>query len=432
MEEWRDETVRRWKQVNNVQFAMYKFKQTTMVADGVAARVAGDRTIPGGAQDLTDAQETFELGPEHVLLTAALASDLRARPDVNLQSVLQHVVAFTWQHHPVQVFINAETHLPTAVEWKRAYPAQTFWNAWGDVTTRVYYSMWWLAEGDVRYPLQLDYVRNGLPDRRITVTDLEINEPISDGEFTIPNDVKTVFNSKPLALIDDRPLPMQGASEIADGVFLISGAWNTTIVKQPDGLVVIEAPISSGYSAKVIQEARRRYPGLPIKVVISTSDSWPHIGGVREYVAHGVPVYVLDRSLPLLKRLVAAPHAERPDTLACAPRAARFVSVRGKTVIGSGANQLEIYPIHGDTSERQMMVYFPGRKLLYGSDVFQRNGTQTAHSGLGEFVYPQTVSELRDAVRREDLDVETFFMMHIPPTPWSHVMRVRGGPIPQS
>ena len=77
---------------------------------------------------------------------------------------------------------------------------------------------------------------------------------------------------------------------------------------------------------------------------------------------------------------------------------------------------MEIYPIHGETSERQLMVYFPEYKLLYGSDPFQQveNGT---------FFYPQTVSELTNAVERENLRVDRFFMMHIGLNPWSKVLQ---------
>jgi hypothetical protein len=30
-----------------------------------------------------------------------------------------------------------------------------------------------------------------------------------------------------------------------------------------------------------------RYPGVKVKAVVTTSDAWPHLGGVREYVARG-------------------------------------------------------------------------------------------------------------------------------------------------
>jgi hypothetical protein len=73
---------------------------------------------------------------------------------------------------------------------------------------------------------------------------------------------------------------------------------------------------------------------------------------------------------------------------------------------------MEIIPIRGETSERQMMVYFPEHHLLYGSDPFQQMPD-------GSFFYPQTVTELIDAVKREHLEPEQFFMMHIGPTPWA-------------
>ena len=78
---------------------------------------------------------------------------------------------------------------------------------------------------------------------------------------------------------------------------------------------------------------------------------------------------------------------------------------------------MELYPIRGETSERQMMVYFPEHKLLYGSDPFQQMED-------GSYFYPQTVSELAAAVEREHLAVERFFMMHMGPTPWSAVSKV--------
>jgi hypothetical protein len=48
---------------------------------------------------------------------------------------------------------------------------------------------------------------------------------------------------------------------------------------------MLEAPIGSGYSEKVIAEVEKRFPNTPIKAVITTSDAWPHLRGVREYVA---------------------------------------------------------------------------------------------------------------------------------------------------
>ena len=58
--------------------------------------------------------------------------------------------------------------------------------------------------------------------------------------------------------------------------------------------MVMEAPISSGYSVKVLDFAQTKFPGMAIKAVITTSDAWPHFAGLREYVARGIPVYVVE------------------------------------------------------------------------------------------------------------------------------------------
>ena len=423
--EARDFAGGRWRRAIKSQFAWMKASQVTIMADGVAAKSVDEHFMPGAPQDLVDAEEALELSPEHILLTAQGSSDLRPMPDTVIHAVREQVLQFTWKNLPVTIFLNADTHLPTAVEWMRAYPHDMFWSVWGDVTTRVHYSFWWLTPGGIHYPLQLDVVRNGLPDRTITISELRINEVPDDNSFTIPADVQSTFKTHPTLAPHERPLPATNAQELAPGIVFFRGAWNTTIVEQGDGIVVLEAPMSSGYSAQVIQEAEKRYPGKRINAVISTSDSWPHIGGVREYVAAGIPVYVLDRTEPLLKRLVGAPRAEFPDALAKSPRQATFISVSGKTSIGSGPNRIEIYPIHGQTTERQMMVYFPEQKLLYGSDAFQKTPD-------GQYFYPQTMLEVRDAVAREHLTVERFFMMHMGVTPWRDVLEAHGGNIPSS
>jgi hypothetical protein len=404
-----------WKQEVEMNFQMQPaVKVKVVVADGAASREFSGHSIPASRDQLQQAEEALELCPERVLLTASAAPDLRLEPNTVLQSVPNRVVTFTWKESSVRLFLNAYTSFPTAVEWKSAYPSDTFWGTWGDVTTRVYYSLWWLYPGGIHYPRQWDTFRNNLPERVVTISDLDLNPTFASDEFAIAADVRANFAKAANRTVDDRPLglPGQSAVELAKEVAFIPGAWNTTLVKQSDGIVVIEAPIASGYSAKVIAEAERRWPGAPIKAVISTSDSWPHIAGVREYVARGIPVYALDLNLPILQRLVDAPRTSYPDLLAKAPRKPDFRAVSDKVVLGDGPNRLELYPLRGETSERQMMVYFPQHKLLYGSDPFQKDES-------GQYFYPQTVWEVKHAVEREKLQVDTFFMMHMGPTPWS-------------
>src|SRR5262249_48765856 len=148
----------------------------------------------------------------------------------------------------------------------------------------------------------------------------------------------------------------------------VPGSWDVVEVKQDDGIVILEGPLSSDYSARAIDDARQRFGSAPIKAVISTSDAWPHIGGMREYVARRIPIYALDLNVPILTRLFAAKYESFPDALAKTPRRPALHVVSGKTVVGSGANRLEIHPYRTASGERQMMVYWPEHQLLYTSD----------------------------------------------------------------
>jgi len=60
------------------------------------------------------------------------------------------------------------------------------------------------------------------------------------------------------------------------------------------------------------------------------------------------------------------------------------------------------------------MAYFPERRLLYGSDVFQ-------HDERGRFTFTEQVLELAEAVQRHHVAVDRLIMMHLGPIPWSQV-----------
>lgn len=389
---------------------------TLVVSGDVAAIERGGKFAPGSRSQVEDARLRLALSPERAVLAALDAADLTAERDAELQGVPHHVVRWRWEGSPARLFLNAATGLPTALEVVRSSPYSTFWGPWGDVTIRTSFSNWTLHPDGVRFPEQFDDERNGVRYRSFVVTKVDLAPKVEATAFAIPDDVKKAYAARPQTTIDEMPLgrPDKQAIDVADGIVELPGWWNVAFVRQPDGVVIVEGPISSGYSAKVIAEAGRRFPGVPVKAVVTTSDAWPHIGGMREYVARGIPVYALAINRPILERLLAAPRTASPDALARSPRAPKVEWVSTKATIGTGPNRIELYPIRGEGGERMMMLYFPERKLLYGSDLVQRMPD-------GSFWNVQYIAELADAVRRERLAVETVFAMHAEPTPWSAV-----------
>jgi hypothetical protein len=300
-------SLRRTTEERNIQAAEWTKSPTLIVSNGVAA-MQTDRVFAGSNTQVRDAEESLALSPERVLLTALEAQDLHLERDTLLQGTAQHVVAFKWLDATVRLYLSGFTSMPTAIEVVRDYPGSLFWSVWGEVKTRTYLSLWELEAGGIRLPRQLNVERNGTPYQELRITSLTLNPSLTDSIFLISSDVAKAYEARARKVINDLPLgfPNSPPVELAQGIVQIPGNFNVTLVRQSDGVVIIEAPVSSSYSDKVIAEAKRRFPGLPLKAVVSTSDAWPHIGGIREHVVRDIPIYILDLNRPILERLISS------------------------------------------------------------------------------------------------------------------------------
>ena len=249
--------------------------------------------------------------------------------------------------------------------------------------------------------------------------DLVVDAPLSDADFDIPAETKTAFEG-----VKNRPSGLSTLTldptkivAVAPNVALLPGNWNVLLVKQPDGIVIFEGPISSHYSETVIAAAKSKFPGTSIKAVITTSDAWPHIGGMREYVARKIPVYALDLTLPILGRLMKAPRTTDPDALAKTAAAPIFRPVGRPVTLGTGALRIDLIPVRGEMGERMMIAYLPGQKLAYSSDLIQPGRTP------GSFFMPGMIAEVATALAREKAGEPTTVVgMHLMPTTWAQVL----------
>jgi hypothetical protein len=403
-------------QDRHLQFPEWREMPNSIVADNMAFFEMKGRFFPNSPHQVFIGNQKLALAPEKVLFNALEAKDLRLEKDVQMQNVRQRVVKFTWNQTPVTIYLNAHTNLPTAVESLENSPYEPFFSVWGDFSMITYYTSWFLENGGIRYPHQWDVEKIGMKTSTFTATKLQFNVPIDEAKFTVPDNVKQQFAAQKLTKMNDLPLgsSRKPTTEIAPEVIKIPGNWDIAIVKQTDGIVIIEAPISSGYSLKVLDEAKRRFPNTKIKAVVTTSDAFPHIGGLREYVAQGIPIYALDINRPILEKLLNSPHTFEPDNLQKNQKKPTFKIVSSKTVLGEGANRLELYPMRGETSERMMMIYFPEHKLLYASDLIQK-------SPNGSFFMSQYLSETMQAVERERLVVNKVFAMHTEVIDWNEI-----------
>jgi hypothetical protein len=382
---------------------------STVVVGPEGAVNRGEKTdSPASRSNREAAQYVLALGPMRLLLTASSAADLHFETPQRVRETLHPVLAFNWKGRTVRVMINPFNHLPDAVESVAVF--YDHWYQWGDVRQRVYWDNWQTFHG-IRYPTNEVEERNGVLWESRQVLRLDLNPVLDAAAFKMDTQAaQKGLQSKGW----ESPFKAQKGITLAPGITLFPGAWNATLVEQNDGVVLLESPLSGTYIGGIIDKAKAENPGQSVKGVLSTSDSWPHIGGVRQVVALGLPVYILDLNQPLLDRLVAAPRRLNPDLLAQSPRTPQWHIVSKKVQVGSGANRIELYPLRGACTERQYMVYFPEHHLLYASDTLALNED-------GSLYDPELMREVMEAVKREGLEVTTVFAMHQGPLPWGQV-----------
>jgi hypothetical protein len=161
------------------------YKATTLlVVDGdLAMQANGGSPMPGTPEQVKLARERMALSPERLLLTALDATDVHTEPDVVLQSVSQNVIAFTLDGAPVQIFLNAYTHLPTAMDYSGPLAHASYWGFLGDVTQRTYYGEWWLAKGGIHLPVQINIEGNGRLDQVLVIRKLELDSPLNEARI---------------------------------------------------------------------------------------------------------------------------------------------------------------------------------------------------------------------------------------------------------
>ncbi|HEX7960911.1 MAG TPA: hypothetical protein VF493_13390, partial [Terriglobales bacterium] len=267
-----DEVRLTWPESDDDQFESTTIK---VVGPDGGVRRGKDGDTPCPLFDIDDARYWLALGPVSVLLNAAAAPDLHFDTSETLRSTPHAVLAFSWQGSPVRVLLNPFNHLPDVVETTRVF--HDFWFFWGDVKQRVYFDNWKLMRG-VDLPTNWIEERNGKMWRSRQLLKIELNPPVSEADFAMNSAVAHRSAESPGW---KRSFRGENVNSLAPGIDFFPGPWNSTIVKQSDGIVILEAPISERYTQGIFAETQKRYPGLPIKAVLSTSDSWPHVGGVR-------------------------------------------------------------------------------------------------------------------------------------------------------
>jgi hypothetical protein len=345
--------------------------------------------------------------PWLVLADWSRASDVRVAESCLYRDYWRTVLTRKGRDGTERLFIDPKSTVPVKLE--RLEPHFL----WGDVVAEYLWSIWAPVKGTAAIAPQFSYrIADGEVDTQRTTDAFALVPRDSAGVLTIPPDAM----QRPATTFDQ-----SDTVRVGDNTFLLTTrAYTNVVTLERDTVFVLDAQTSPERARADSVWIGKLFPGKHAVVLVVTDLAWPHISGVRYWVANGASVISHPASREFLKRVVDHRWTLQPDLLE--QRRARvklnFKPVDAKLDLAGGAIQLR--PIDGVSSEGALMAFLPRTRFLYPGDYIQP-GPAASFSG-------QYAREVAAAVQRAGFAPERFAAMHVPLTDWKALSRFTGQP----
>jgi hypothetical protein len=198
---------------------------------------------------------------------------------------------------------------------------------------------------------------------------------------------------------------------VSERAFLLRNPGYTQgIVFANDTVVVLDATQGEARARQDSAWIAKLFPGKHATVVVVTDMAWPHIAGVRFWVANGATVVTHRASADFMRKVIDRRWTLKPDLLEQRRAAAKLelVTVTDSLRLAGGA--VRVYPIDGIGSEGAVMAWLPQEKFLWASDYIQTLRSTSSYA-----------NEVWAATRRVGIVPERTAAQHLPMTAWATI-----------
>ena len=364
-----------------------KFSEITTPTYGVAIDDKGVEKAMSGIRHASILRERNRVGPRLLMRALENPQSISALPNQQLGERLLPAVSIRQGNVTYIVLFDPSTKLPAAVRTRDAD------SVYGDSNYDVILSDW-KDVGGYKRAHTLSYRLNGTEVQRVTLKEVTINQPIAANVLNVRDNFRVASAGTPQVvpyqwvlrrgflgrLLDSDQVyyPPGGGFklvELAPNVQHVQGgSANNLIVAMKDGLVVFDAPVDEGQSRWVIDAAKAKYPGKPIKQLVLTHHHMDHVGGARTYVAEGAELVIPAQTRPYFEKMVQARQTVLPDSLEKQPKPAKFVDVKETLSLKDDTIQVNLYNIPNPHSDGMIIAHVVGPNIVYVTDILSPRG----------------------------------------------------------
>ncbi|HEY9428813.1 MAG TPA: hypothetical protein VIR34_16760, partial [Gemmatimonadaceae bacterium] len=303
---------------------------------------------------------------------------------------------------PERLYVDPESGLPVKLD--RGEPDYL----WGQLHVEYQYQTWVYGDGALRPGAVFRLVDGALATERIERS-FDLVPADSAPSLDVPA-ADPMAVALPAFL---QPTPPDTVRAGAHVMLLANRGYREGVVLLGDTVYVLDATQGEERAREDSAWIARLFPKHKGVAVVVTDLAWPHIAGVRFWVARGATIVSHASSRPMLERVVDRRWTREPDLLerTRAQRGSvpfRFVAVRDSLALAGGA--LRLYPIDGVASEGALMAWIPEDGVLWAGDYVQTVDEPSLYA-----------AEVVRATRRAGIIPRTVTAQHQAPVSWSVV-----------
>lgn len=385
-------------------------------------RTSAQTTSPGGGSPprvtLTDAGRGFAvvkealqpipisaliaryLNPWAVIADWSAAGDVRSAGREVYRDYVRRVLVRTTPEGDQRLFLDPATGAPIKLELTVKH------YLWGQRRLELVYSTW-LRSADILVAGATFCLADGQVERSQTVGEVDLVARGAAPSLVLP--------AQPVRSPDELPLFLQPldvtTTRVGPATYLLSNpGYTEAVTKVGDEVIVFDATQSEQRARKDDEAIARLFPG-PHKITVVVTDlAWPHIAGVRYWVARGATIVTHEAGRAFLRSVIDHRWTLAPDLLEQRRKtvAPKLVGLAALTKLAGGA--VTLHPIDGLGGETAVMAYLAADRFLWASDFIQSVAKPSLYA-----------DDVLAAVRRDGLRPERTAAEHLPVTPWSRV-----------
>jgi hypothetical protein len=328
-------------------------------------------------------REAERASPRLLLDALDAPQNVAALPDQKLGDTTLPAVAFTEHGNKFVIMFDRTSHLPKAVRTRDDD------NVYGDSDFDLVLDDW-RPVGGVKVAYDQSYQLNGTQVNKVIYDDVTANPAIAANTFGVADQYKVASTEQPASVpyqwvirrlllgrfldSDKVVVPANGdfrQVELAPHVLqVIGGTANNLVVEMKDGLVIFDAPCCAEQSRAVIEAAKAKFPGKPIKYVVLTHHHMDHTGGTRTFVAEGATVIVPDTAQGYFETNFARPHTVVADAQQQAAKPLHVVGVADAMTLKDETIEIRLQKIANPHVDGMLIGYVVQPNVVWVTDIW--------------------------------------------------------------